>query len=454
MASVLIVDDEKNIRVMIKSLLTKHAMRVVAVDSAAAALEQLKNAEFHLALIDYMMPGLNGIELIEQMRREPADAPPAVLMTAYGSIETAVAAMRAGAADYIAKPFTPEELLHVVERNVRTQRLEREVKDLRARVEGERAPSGNLIAESPVMKAVLHEATQVAPSKAPVLIQGETGVGKERVARHIHEASPRAKSIFVAVNCAALHPELLLSELFGHKRGAFTGATEDRIGRFEAADGGTLFLDEIGELDPAAQVKLLRVLQEESFERVGDTRTINVDVRVIAATNRNIKEMIDRGTFRLDLYYRLAVVTITVPPLRERPADLLRLADDFLREFSIEAGRPVLRWPADAAMKLTDRAWPGNVRELRNVIHRAVLLTPEDASEVLMDHVHPQAAPDQAQLTAVFEKLRASGLSFEDMEREYMRHLLAQPDAKVTDICRLLGIDPATFYRKRKRYGL
>lgn len=451
MPSVLIVDDEKNIRNMIKSLLTRHGMRAVAADSAEAGLEELKRSAFSLALIDYMMPGMNGIEMIEQMQREPSSAPPAILMTAYGSIETAVAAMRAGAVDFIAKPFTPEELLHAVTRNVRAQRLEREVKDLRSRVDGEKIPGGDLIAESPAMKAVMKEAAQVASSKAPVLIEGETGVGKERVARFIHEASPRATSPFVAVNCGALHPELLLSELFGHRRGAFTGAVEDRIGRFEAADGGTLFLDEIGELDAGAQVKLLRVLQEETFERVGDTRTISVDVRVIAATNRSLKEMVDAGSFRADLYYRVAVMTITVPPLRERPSDITALAGRFLQEFASDTGR-ALRWADGALDELARRDWPGNVRELRNVIHRAVLMTPRESDLVrIAANDTPADARRDEQL---FAGMQTRGWTLEDIEREYIAYLLAQPDARIGDICARLAIDPATLWRKRKKYGL
>jgi DNA-binding NtrC family response regulator len=459
-SSVLIVDDEKNIRLMAGTVLKKSGYHVISVASAAEALAEMRKTEFGLAVIDYMMPGMDGIGLVEQIRLQGNERTPMVLMTAFGSAEVAVKAMRAGAADYIAKPFTADELLHVVERNLRTQTLEREVAELKSRIElFDGASRAGIIAGSPAMKSLLKMAGQVAASKAPVLIEGETGTGKECLARFLHGRSPRAMRPFVAVNCGALHPELLLSELFGHRRGAFTGAVEDRIGRFEASDGGTLFLDEISELNEGAQVKLLRVLQEGSFERVGEGRSIHVDVRIVAATNRRLEEMVADGSFRADLYYRLAVISLLVPPLRDRLEDLMPLASEFLREFAGEANRPGLEWPQNAPQTLAAYKWPGNIRELRNAVQRAVLLTQPDAVQVTLAHLLPSAVTQAPGGNAtVPESLLAQAetdqWSIDELEREYMRRLLAREDLKLADVCRILEIDPATLYRKRKRYGL
>ena len=454
--SVLIVDDEKNIRLMAGTVLGKSGYHVVSVASAAEALEEIRKADFQLALVDYMMPDMDGIVLIENIRRQYGQSIPTVLITAFGSTEVAVKAMRAGAVDYIAKPFTADELLHVVERNMRTQNLERQLADLKSRVDLlDGARRSGIVAESSAMKSLLKTAEQVALSKAPVLIEGETGTGKELLARFIHDRSPRADGPFVAVNCGALHSELLLSELFGHKRGAFTGAVEDRIGRFEAADGGTLFLDEIGELDESAQVKLLRVLQEGTFERVGEVQTVHVDVRIIAATNRRLEAMVAEEAFRADLYFRLAVVTLLVPPLRERIEDLMPLANVFLAEFSAEIARAALQWPSDVCQTLGSYRWPGNIRELRNAVQRAVLLTAPDQSEVDMAHLTSARSSNAKSVELeLLARAEAERWSIEEIEREYMRRLLAREDLKLADICRILKVDPATLYRKRKRYGL
>lgn len=451
MSSILIIDDEKNIRVMTSTVLSKKGFHAAAVEDGPSALAELKASHYDLVLLDYMLSGMDGFSVLEEIRKLPE--PPAVIfMTAYGSVDTAVSAMRAGASDYMSKPFTSDELLHVIGRNLRTGKLEREVRELRERVAAtEGAARSGIVAQTPAMRRVVSMAEQVASSKAPILIEGETGTGKELLARLIHELSPRAGEPFIAVNCGALHPELLLSELFGHRRGAFTGAIEDRIGRFEAADGGTLFLDEIGELDPSAQSKLLRVLQENTFERLGDPRLLHVDVRVIAATNRRLEDMVNEGTFRSDLFYRIVVVRLTVPPLRERVADILPLAEAFLQEYSQQEGKK-LTFSPEAKAFLTRMRWPGNVRELRNAVHRAILLTPADRSliraEDFVENVPPPLVAD------VMSQAETELWSIEEVEREYMRRLLLREDLNLTDVCRILKIDPATLWRKRKKYEL
>lgn len=456
-SSILIVDDEKNIRLMVGTVLKKAGYDVATVGTSDEAFAEIRKTAFSLVLVDYMLPDMDGVSLMERITREVHDAPSMILMTAFGSVDVAVCGMKAGAADYMAKPFTSDELLHVIERNLRTDRLTREVTELRSRVDAlQHAARTGIAAQSAAMKALMVTAEQVAASKAPILIEGETGTGKELLARFIHERSARADGPFLAVNCGALHPELLLSELFGHRRGAFTGAVEDRVGRFEAADGGTLFLDEVGELDEGAQVKLLRVLQEGTFERVGEGRLVHVDVRIIAATNRRLSDMVAEGSFRSDLYYRLAVVPLLVPPLRERIEDLMPLADAFLLEFAAEAGRPSLAWPPDARQVLASAYWPGNIRELRNAVQRAVLLTPPDAKEVNLRHVAQgtDAQQTSAPEIALLAEAESANWSIDDLEREYMRRLLTRDDLKLADVCRILKIDPATLYRKRKRYGL
>jgi two-component system response regulator HydG len=393
---------------------------------------------------------MDGLELLEELAKVPS-APPAIFMTGYGSTETAVEAMRKGAIDYVAKPFTSHELLHVVERNLKSRLLEREVKELRRRLEKqETKEQSGMVADSVVMKRILATASQIAPSNVPVLIEGETGTGKELLARYIHQQSPRATRPFIAVNCGALHRELLLSELFGHKRGAFTGAVEDRVGRFELANGGTIFLDEIGELEPSAQTKLLRVLQEKTFERLGDAHTLQVDVRVLAATNRRLEAMVEEDAFRGDLYYRLAVITLRLPPLRERIEDIIPLAEAFLRQFADQTGRNGLRWTEDAKRALISAQWLGNIRELQNAVQRALLLTPPDKSDVTAEHLQPNSKNGADFLTQAVQHT----WSLEELEREYLKILLARQDLKLSDVCRILQLDSTTLWRKRKKYGL
>jgi DNA-binding NtrC family response regulator len=328
----LVVDDEVNARTALAELLRDEGYEVETAADAFKALGKYESFLPHVVVTDLKMPGMNGIELVEKLRSRD-DAPAIVVMTAFGAVQTAVDAMRAGASDYLTKPLDFEELLVVLDKVLETEHLRREAKQLRARVRDRVAPN-NMIGASPPMQRVFEIIDQVAPSKATVLITGESGTGKELVANAIHQRSPRAGKPFIKLHCAALAESLLESELFGHEKGSFTGAVARKDGRFSLADGGTLFLDEIGEISPAIQVKLLRFLQEHEFERVGGTQTIHVDVRVIAATNRNLPEAVAKGTFREDLFYRLNVVTLDMPPLRDRRGDILMLAKFFLDRYA------------------------------------------------------------------------------------------------------------------------
>ena len=451
--SILVVDDEKNLRLMVQTVLAKNGFHAVAVEDADAALAELQKTRFDLLLVDYMMPKTDGINLILQIRQS-SDPPPSILMTAFGSVDTVISAMRAGATDYIPKPFSPDELLHVISRNIRTQSLQREVTELRAEVRSARQIKElGIVAESPSMKELLATAKQAAASSAAILIQGETGTGKELVAQFIHAQSLRAEKPFIAVNCGALHPGLLLSELYGHKRGAFTGAVEDRIGKFQAANGGTLFLDEVGELDQAAQVKLLRVLQEGEIERVGDPRTIKVDVRVIAATNRRLEDMVAEETFRADLYYRLAVIPLYIAPLRDRPQDIFPLSKMFANEFAADSKKPTPELSPDAKRTLVEYSWPGNIRELRNIVQRAVVLAPPGNSELeIKQLVASQSGKSSS--GGIFEQALAEQWPFERLESEYLKALLQRKELSQADVAQILQMDTSTLWRKRKKYGL
>src|SRR5262252_2424856 len=370
---ILVVDDEVNARTALAELLRDEGFEVETAADAFKALGKFEAFTPHIVVTDLKMPGMDGIELVKKLRAVE-DPPSVIVMTAFGAVSSAVDAMRAGAAEYLTKPINFDELLVVVDKVMEHLELKRETRQLRARVRDRVAPS-NIIGSSPPMQRVFEITDQVAPSKATVLIAGESGTGKELVANAIHARSPRANGPFVKLHCAALAETLLESELFGHERGAFTGAVARKDGRFSIADGGTLFLDEIGEISPSVQVKLLRFLQEREFERVGGNETITVDVRVIAATNRDLRQMVAEGKFREDLYYRLNVVTIDVPPLRARRSDVPLLATHFLKRFAEENGKRIEGFTDEALERLTRYAWPGNVRELENAIERAVIVS-------------------------------------------------------------------------------
>ena len=369
---VLIVDDEANARTALAELLRDEGYQVETAADGFKALPKLDDFAPDLVLTDLKMPGMDGIDLMKKAREQDPERA-VVVMTAYGAVDTAVAAMRQGAADYLTKPINVEELVLVLDRALERRKLRAEAGQLRQRLR-ERNRIAGIVGSSPAMQSVYDTVLQVAPSRASVLITGESGTGKELVAAAIHEHSPRASGPFVKLHCAALAETLLESELFGHERGAFTGAQARRDGRFQQADGGTLFLDEIGDITPATQVKLLRFLQEHEFQRVGGNQTIKVDVRVVAATNRDLLARVKEGLFREDLYYRLNVVSIEVPPLRARPSDIPLLAMHFLRKYAGENGKTVSTFSDEALERLTRYAWPGNVRELENAIERAVVI--------------------------------------------------------------------------------
>jgi DNA-binding NtrC family response regulator len=416
---ILIVDDEVNARTALVELLRDEGYTVEAAADAFKALGKVADFAPDLVVTDLKMPGMDGLQLLAKLRESDADLP-VIVMTAFGEVETAVKAMRSGARDYLSKPVNVGELSVVVARELEQRRLRAETGLLRARL-SEKYSFSNIIGSSASMQAVFKTVAQIAPSRASVLITGESGTGKELIAAAIHERSPRAKGPFVKLHCAALAESLLESELFGHERGSFTGAQTRRDGRFFQANNGTLFLDEIGEISPAVQVKLLRFLQEREFERVGGNETISVDVRVLAATNRNLQQMVAEGKFREDLFYRLNVITIEMPALRERPSDVPLLASFFLRKYAAENGKDVRGFSPEALDLLTGYAWPGNVRELENVIERAVVLaqSAEVAGADLPAHLGatrvrsgiqiPGATMDEIERFAITKTLEATG---------------------------------------------
>ncbi|MDP9002714.1 MAG: sigma-54 dependent transcriptional regulator [Myxococcota bacterium] len=386
---ILIVDDESNARAALSEILREEGYATETAADGFKALGKLEEFTPDVILTDLKMPGLDGIAFMEKAR---SAAPGAVfvVMTAFGTISSAVEAMKKGAENYLLKPLDPDALGAMVERAMEKARLVQETQRLRDRLR-ERNAVSHIVSSDAKMQEVLELVAQVGPSKAGVLITGESGTGKELIADAIHGASPRAKAPFVRLHCAALSESLLESELFGHERGAFTGAVSRREGRFKQADGGTLFLDEIAEVSPAIQVKLLRFLQERTFERVGGNETLKVDVRVIAATNRDLGAEIQKGHFRDDLFYRLNVVTVELPPLRERRADIPTLASFFLRRYAAENGRSIETFSDEALQALVEYRWPGNVRELENVVERAVVLC--DGSRIEKKHLPPSVVP-------------------------------------------------------------
>lgn len=401
MGNILIIDDEKNYLIVLEDLLSEEGHHVLTAESGAEGLDLVKNNDLDVVITDMKMPGMDGMEVLEQVRAWDPDLP-VIMMTAFGTVGKAVEAMKKGAFHYILKPFENEELKVLVQKAVEHHQIVRQNRQMKGILE-ERHHFHNIIGKSAPMRRVYDLIRKVAPTKATVLITGESGTGKELVARAIHFNSPRKSGPFISVNCGALPENLLESELFGHERGAFTGAVGLRKGRFELAHGGTLFLDEISEMSPPLQVKLLRALQEMSFERVGGTETLHVDVRVVAASNRNLKEEVAAGRFRSDLFFRLNVVHIQLPPLRERTGDIPLLAAHFLRKYEKQTGREGMRIGPDALRALLDYPWPGNVRELENVVERAVILcadqeiTPEDLPPEVL---RPTPAPFSPQDTS------------------------------------------------------
>ena len=453
METVLIVDDEKNYLLILETLLVKEGLQVLTAGSGLEALAVLRETDADLVLTDMKMPGLDGLELLSAIKEQDPNLP-VIVMTAYGTVDKAVEAMKKGAFDYLTKPFENKQLLLTVSKALELSRLVRQNRLLLSQV-AQRYGMDNLVGNSKQMKEVYRLVEKVAPAKATVLVTGESGTGKELIARAIHHHSDRTNKPFISVNCAALTETLLESELFGHEKGAFTGAVAVRKGRFELADGGTLFLDEIGHTTPALQVKLLRVIQERAFERVGGTRTLQVDVRLITASNKDLLAEVEAGRFQQDLYYRLNVVHIELPPLRERPDDIPLLATHFLDKYGQELGRSHLSFEPDVLASLSSYPWPGNVRELENVIERAVVL----------------ASSDQIKLTDLPSELRSRGLgqldldhfvapgtplpeTLEQLEMYLIRRALAQADNVQARAAEILGVSKSNLQHKLKKYNL
>ncbi len=374
---VLVVDDEPDIARLLADRLETMGLEVQVAHDGEEALQAVQQNPPGLVFLDIQMPKLDGMEVLKRVRKDSLDVP-VIIMTAHGTIAGAVEAMKEGATDFITKPFDLDYVKIVLNRTLEQHGLKREVAALRAEVESRYDP---LIASSPKMAEVVQIAQKVAPSDTTVLLLGESGTGKDLLARSIHACSNRAAKLFAPVNCVALSEELLESELFGHEKGAFTGASAQKRGKIEVADGGTVFLDEIGDMKPGLQAKLLRFLQNREFDRVGGTRTVKVNVRVIAATNRDLQEAVKAGSFRTDLFYRLNVVSITLPPLRERLDEIPQLADLFLKKYCRDAKKPPMKFSPGAVKKLAAHLWPGNVRELQNAVERAVVLKTGDTIE-------------------------------------------------------------------------
>ena len=443
----LIVDDEKPTREGLRAAL-EDRYDVYLAEDAAAAMQLLESEPFQVMLTDFRLPNEDGMKLIARAK-SLAKPPVCILMTAYGSEDLAVEAMKRGADDYIAKGrLQIDELEMRIARSLRSQTLETENVALHQQLDTKYGME-HIIGESPAMQEVFDIVRQVAPSRATILLGGESGTGKEVFARAIHQASPRARLPFVAVHCAALTPTLLESELFGHEKGAFTGAHERRVGRFEQAQGGTLFLDEIGEIDATIQVKLLRFLGERTFERVGSGKTLTADVRLITATNKNLEELVKAGKFREDLFFRLRVMEINLPPLRERAGDVVLLAQSFLREFAAENQKPVKEFTVEAQQLLLHYAWPGNVRELRTAIEHAVVLS---RGEKITARDLPASL--RAERLNEAKNVPQNALTIHEAEKQLMTRALAETGGNRTLAARKIGMSRRTFHRKLHAYHL
>jgi two-component system NtrC family response regulator/two-component system response regulator HydG len=447
-ARLVVIDDERNAADALGALLHDDGYEVAVGYDAETALRLLETQEPDLVLTDLRLPGLDGLELLGRIRQmHPSTM--VIVMTAYGTVKNAVKAMKLGAEDYLSKPVDVEELELVVSRALEKKSLLAEANVLRQRLE-QKYRFDNLVGESPPMLEVLKSVRQIAPSNASVLLLGESGTGKELFAQAIHENSPRKRRPFVKVACAALPETLLESELFGHEKGSFTGAIAARAGRFELADGGTLFLDEIGDITPTVQVKLLRFLEEHEFERVGGNKTLKVDVRMVAATHRDLEARIREGLFREDLFYRLNVIELHIPPLRDRRSDIPILAHHFLKRFA-EANQKEIRGFSDEALGLLARhSWPGNVRELENAIERAVVL----ASEPLLGPAHfPTLVARAAEpVVPATGGVRIPGSSLAEIEREAIQRTLESVSGSTSRAARVLGISPRKIQYKLKEY--
>jgi len=443
--TILIADDEPGIRSSLQKLLEFESYRVLLAADGQTALDRLRDRPVDMALIDIKMPGMDGLEVLAQIHQESPGLP-VVIVSGHGTIQTAVEATRLGAFDFIEKPIDADRLLLVIRNGLAQRKLQRENVSLRAEFRSQT----RIVGQHPEILRILETVKKVASANVRVLIMGENGTGKEMVARALHELSPRADEPFIEVNCAAIPEELIESELFGHERGSFTGAVARRTGKFELADGGTLFLDEVGDMSMNAQAKVLRVLQESVFERVGGTETMKVDVRVIAATNKDLLKASREGGFREDLFYRLNVVPIIVPPLRERASDIPLLVEHFLQLSARELGQSPRKMSKAALDSLREYAWPGNVRELRNLVERLVILSPGQTIEAAD---LPNMAPAERTDGAYFDL--ESYADFKDaVEKEFFERKLRFFNHNVSKTARRLGMQRSNLYKKLEKYGI
>ncbi len=448
-ARILIAEDDATQREIIEDILSQDGYEVTAVESAPAALEAVEADSYNILLTDLRMPGMDGLELLRRVKGVQPDVE-VIVMTAYATVSTAVTAMKEGATDYLAKPFDKEQLLVVMNKTLERMELRQENRQLRELVT-QASSLGNIIGESESMQAVFRIAQRAVPINSTVLITGESGTGKELVARYIHFAGPRKEEPFIVVNCAAIPDTLVESELFGHEKGAFTGADASRQGKFEVANGGTIFLDEIGDMRLESQAKLLRVLQDGVVERVGATQTRQVDVRVIAATNQNLRERVDEGAFREDLYFRLEVLPIRMPPLRERARDLPLLIAHFREKLGQRLGRPAPGFSPGAIAAMRAYAWPGNVRELENTLEQLFILSD---SETITASDLPAKLQDPAHGAGGGFSLPPDGVVLEDLEYELIRQALDRSGGQIKEAAQLLGISYKTLQYRLKKHDI
>jgi two-component system nitrogen regulation response regulator NtrX len=447
--TILIVDDEPGVRTSLTGVLRDEGYTVEAVPSGEACLDRVTRGPVDLIVLDVWLPGMDGLATLARLRERQVDAQ-VVLISGHGNIESAVRAIKMGAFDFVEKPLSLEKTVLVVRNALRQRRLEAENQALRARVDR----TQTMVGESYAMRQLREQVAMAAPTNGRVLIYGENGTGKELVARTVHALSRRRNNAWVEVNCAAIPEELIESELFGHVRGAFTGAVADRRGKFEVADGGTIFLDEIGDMSLKTQAKVLRVLQEQTMEAVGGTARIRVDARVLAATNKDLQAEIRAGNFREDLYFRLNVIPIFVPPLRERQEDIPLLAEHFMSEFSREYGRRLKTFDAGAIAALQRYAWPGNVRELRNVIERLTIMAPGDAitgTDVAFLQQNTVGRLEPPEQTAGRQTLHEARDQF---ERDLILRTLAEQQGNMSKTAEVLGVERSNLYRKMRAFGI
>ena len=442
---ILVIDDEEIVRESLSDWLKKFGYEVDIAENGAKGLDKIRAQHWDVMLIDLKLPDTNGLEILKEARRLNENAV-VIIITAYATVDTAIQAMKDGAYDYIVKPFDPDEISLVIKKIVEHQELVNENLFLRRELT-KRYTFQDIIGKSPKMQDIFELVRTVAESKSTILLQGESGTGKELVARAIHQLSPRNQKPFVAVSCGAMTESLLESELFGHEKGAFTGATDQKKGKFELADGGTIFLDEIGDIDPKTQLDLLRVLQERELTRVGGQQTVKIDVRIIAATNKDLKKLMQEGKLREDLFYRLNVITINIPPLRERKEDVQALCEHFLQKYNIENSKKIKRISEDALKLLLEHNWPGNVRELEHAIEHAVTIEKKN-------YIAIESLPPAIRQSAGEQVCFSGDKSLDEIEKDYIHTVLIKHQWNIQKVANILNLDRGTLYNKIKKYNL